>query len=289
MSYVISERNAVPQKFALLLRNTYIYSDKKLCEPFIGDVPLIFTLWKNFCYFDGKEIDDFSVIRNKIIPYRGYVKYAHIRMKNYLPDELDYFESSNIIENDEGWFEEYYNNIDRGDVQDINTVYISDAYSNVNSIVGSLLKVSYPSVKTIIFNRIRGSDNMINGLDDVNIENFIAINSQGYDNPFNYLRSMPLIKNALFEGDMCYYDKYHIYENNKRVYTGKYISFKDEFTDCLKKCKNLQQVLFFTHNISQDPTCTPYAYSPPDGWMTRFLKFDGPQNYYWIVYEKLDV
>ena len=251
------------RKCCLILRNTLINSEKIICEPITDPIPEIFNIYKNFLYNDkGGE-------------WNMDEKGLQIRMMD--PTDNDYYKGEKgYIENEDGCLFEYNRKKPR---EEIETVLIEDYDCCGNYIIGSLLKETYPNLTTIMIDRYRGwASHVIDG-HYLQIRNFIALSTQGNVNPFDYIRKLPTIENALFSDEDCYFDSYYMkdFDLPKR-------GFKEEFEDCLKVAIGLKTLLFFVE--LNEPINTPTLYSPPEGWSARTLKFKGPQQYFWICYEK---
>jgi hypothetical protein len=162
------------------------------------------------------------------------LKYADIELKtkNYCYDEND----ENIIYNDYGYIKEYKLNAKRKEIEIIN---IADDNTCGNFIIGDLIKQVYPNVKTVLIDRYRGYNSNVIRCNDLDIDNFIAYSSQGADDPFEYIRRIPLVKNALFECDDLYRNQYYIDNNfNKKR------SFTEQFSECLKQPKIYNKYYF---------------------------------------------
>lgn len=112
-------------------------------------------------------------------PYEGYISYSEWLENEY---EEDYYE------NEDGICVEYQRT---GPKEEVDCVFISDKDSCGNYVVGTLLQSLYPAVKTVILDRYRGFDDQILKSQDLAIENFIGVSTQGEDNPFTYIRALP--------------------------------------------------------------------------------------------------
>jgi hypothetical protein len=246
--------SSVPYRLAIILENKCIKTQRQWCEPYIGSIPDIFTIYKDF------------IIRNM-----REENYSWICMKNNKYNNTDYKEEygDKYSENADGFMIEY-KDVKREKVE---IVYISDTYSTGNYINGTLLQSTYPSINTIIFDRYRGYPSMLYNTNTLSLRNFIAIDSQGWDNPFEYIRAIPNIECALFEAEDCYMHEYSINSNPSNK-----VSWLDEFINTTIISPKLRLLLFF---ISSND-----VYTAPPKWNTWFLKLPGPQTYYWVVYEK---
>ena len=125
----------------------------------------------------------------------------------------------------------------------VETVFISDKISCGNFVIGSLLSKAYPHLKTLIVDRYRM--NII----DCEVENFMAVSTQGPTNPFDKTKKLTNVKWVLFDNDDVYNSEY----------------WKDFDT-------NLEGIVFKIKNR--------IGYYPPKGWKYRFIDS-------WIIYEKL--
>jgi hypothetical protein len=239
-----------------------------MCE-FLGDkIPSVFQIWsQHYCYATQTKPG-----RPSSMDHSAHILMKDISYSEWLENEYE----EDYYENEDGICVEYQRT---GPKEEVDCVFISDEDSCGNYVIGTLLQSLYPAVKTVILDRYRGFDDQILKSQDLAIENFIGVSTQGADNPFTYIRSLPKLKHALFESTDCYQENY-VVKNEYR----KRRAFVDDFTDCLQVAKDLQQVMFFV--CSENPHEVK-AYPAPPGWTYRLLKFDGPQYYYWIVYEKV--
>jgi len=253
-------------KHAFLLRNTQIGSDIKIAEPITENIPEILKIYLGYAY------DDKGIYSKNNLSGNGYTV-AHVEMKSNayrcMTDDDDF-----MVKNDDGYLKEYKSYKPRSNV---NLVDISDENTCGNYIIGSLIKKAYPSVKIIILDRYRGYDSHILCAKDLDLDYLITESSQGYDDPFTYIRNLPLLKGAIFTSIDCYGEKYPV-DKNCMIYR----SFTDNFEDCLTITKNLELVLFFVRSDASNLI----PFQAPRSWTHRILKFSGPQEYYWIVYEK---
>jgi len=248
---------SVPYKLALLLENKVQGSKHTHCEPYTGPIPDIFAIYKAWD------------------PDMTGSNYSWICMKNYKDSEYYKEEYGDKYCENAGGFMIEYQDVNRTQVE---TVFISDDSTAGNFINGELLRTTYPALQTIILDRYRGYPSMLYDAEALHVKNFIAVSTQGWDNPFEYLRAMPHLECAMFESEDCYTSEYSIGNSalNK-------VAWLDEFVLTTSIMPNLYQLLFFTSGLPKE---IPDAFPAPPGWNTWFLKLPGLQSYYWVVYEK---
>ena len=235
----------MPYKLALLLLNIHPFTNKKFCNEYIGNVPKIYKIFRNYFYNEKGEEYNYCEYKDKIYKYPNS---ALIQMKthNYKTDDNTKY----IINNENGYIHEYYSD------ENVDIINIYDQGSCGNFIIGNLIIQVYPNVKTILFDCYRGYPNNIIDCNNLNIDNFIAYNCQCIDNPFEYIKKLPMLKSALFT-EPDYYNQYY----------NKNMNFIDNFNSCLTVATNLKCVMFFE---CVEPEIIPNALPAPNGWSCKF-------------------
>jgi hypothetical protein len=232
----------------------------------------------------------------KLFINRGSNDFFEIHMKNH-----EHTHSTNeVISNEYGYIEEDNECGRRNTIKNI-TIY---SYEGCNYIIGSLLKETYPNVKTIMLDCYRTDYSFVQKCEDLDLDNLICVCPTSLENPFGFMRNIPKIKCALFCDIGYFYRKEYEYHKNER--NGDYEKYKNnteyrqdenflyrpfetEFMDTLDACKQLKQVVFLTH-WSYMPSENEIL-SAPTGWkytkINQIIEGDC-KKFGCIVYEKVE-
>lgn len=231
----------------------------------MAEGPPILKIWKEVSFDSRLGLKpDFLKGKPDSVPFR----FAHVVCKDHTHTAWESKDIKNYGEDENGWFYEYSRNVPRERVE---VLHISDDTSCGNWILGSLLSLHYPNVKTILFDRYRGwSYRIKDGHLFQNLENLILYGSQGRDYFYEYKWRLPSVKWILMEED-------YEWQNEEK-------KFHSELRD------NLDGLVFYhSRDDTEYEEPTTRFFEKPKGWISYELdaKYLIPEERYsYIVYER---